>query len=305
MPRCDPYTKAEREANMAAMLAWLDRALSGQDAGPKVELLPPVCGPYGPALTEAAVRWGIGDDGQTAVAYLRREDCAACEGSGSYVVPGAWPDLPEWPYHTEACECAELAEACRAYSVAGMPALAGVPGLSLTPIDDDRVRGFDWRLIDDGARGARVARQIRAWRDAVVTSGAGPLVLAGPTGVGKTHIAQGLLRDAAFGLRRRPAWVRWRRYLDACRHGVAREYAAAGFLVVDELSGAGREWGATELEDLLDERQSARRPTVITTNLDGDDLRAAVGDRAFSRLVGHGVVVEVPGRDYRLTRGRP
>lgn len=301
----DPYSPAEREASVQAMFSWLDRRLSGGDAGPAPLPLPPVCGPYGPELTVSDVRWGLGQDGQSAAALVSRQDCRACEGEGRYFVPNPASENPGWPYRLADCACVALETACRWYTAAGVPALAGVAGLSLSPVEVERGRGFDWSQLEDGARGSRVARQIRAWLASVSTASAGSLVLAGPTGVGKTHLAQGLVRVAAFEQRRRPVWVRWRRYLDACRASASERFVSAPFLVVDELSAAGREWGATELEDLLDERGAGRRPTVVTTNYAGDDLRTAVGDRAYSRLVGHGTVVEVPGRDYRLTRGRP
>ena len=63
------------------------------------------------------------------------------------------------------------------------------------------------------------------------------------------------------------------------------------------------EWTAERLYALINRRWLEVRPTVCTTNLDPDQLREAVGERVFSRLVGNGaVVLRLTGHDRRRKR---
>lgn len=205
--------------------------------------------------------------------------------------------------YAKRCECGPFALACKRYSEAGVPVLAGIAGRSLLPRAQDPVRGMDWERYE-GAAG----HVIRQWlRNAQQDTPSQPtLLLTGRTGTGKTHAAAGIVRSMLFSPEWRTAeasarWVRWRDYLDECRRSQERrdELRAARLLVVDELTQCAGEWGATELEDLLDARGTACKPTVITTNIAPKALANDVGDRAESRLVGGGCVVEMLAADYR------
>jgi DNA replication protein DnaC len=75
-------------------------------------------------------------------------------------------------------------------------------------------------------------------------------------------------------------------------------------LIIDDI-GSQREtdWTAERFFALVNRRWMEQRPTIATSNLGLPDLKAAVGDRAFSRLVGSdAVVLKFTGRDRRMAK---
>ncbi|RPK36351.1 DNA replication protein DnaC [Streptomyces sp. ADI91-18] len=164
--------------------------------------------------------------------------------------------------------------------------------------------------------------QVTAWVDEIVCAGRpgpsgtrgiaeGPsLLIAGPTGTGKTHQAYGAVRALlAAGVRLRweavtaadlYARLRPRPGLDAERelHTLAR----CPLLLLDDLGAAkGSEWTEELTYRLINHRYEYLRPTLLTTNLPIPELRTALGDRVASRLseMTHRVVLD--GADRRRT----
>lgn len=135
------------------------------------------------------------------------------------------------------------------------------------------------------------------------------LVVLGPVGVGKTHAAYAALRGQVVD--RGMALARWSvvDLLDALRPSndhapVAWEHVAnVDRLLLDDV-GAEKptEWTSERIYALLNARWEEELPTVATSNLAPTALAAHLGERAFSRLVGGAVVVELNGPDRRRAR---
>jgi len=139
--------------------------------------------------------------------------------------------------------------------------------------------------------------------------GTGPsLLLAGPTGTGKTHQAYGAIRSlVATGV-----GVRWQAVTEAdlyaglrLRLGADAErelttLARCPVLLLDDLGAAkGSEWTEEIAYRLINKRYNDMLPTLITTNLAIADLREAVGDRVASRLAEMTERVVLTGADRR------
>lgn len=132
------------------------------------------------------------------------------------------------------------------------------------------------------------------------------LVVGGPVGVGKTYLALAAARlrhDAGEDV-----WfVPMVELLDALRpNGDPAALSAAmdvDVLVLDDL-GAERptDWSAERLYAIVNRRWLEERPTVVTTNLAARELRAEVGDRIYSRLMGDVVTIGLTGDDLRRRR---
>jgi hypothetical protein len=151
--------------------------------------------------------------------------------------------------------------------------------------------------LEPGAPSLRLADNdaLRAVRGPAVAI----LILAGATGTGKTTAA------AAW------AWPRrglWRTAGDLARmswyeKGAVQQLVQAAALVVDDLGvqvddtkGVWR----SRLGELVAARFGERRPTLITTNHTGDDLRRILDDRIKDRLRQDGRVVECVGESLRV-----
>ncbi len=144
------------------------------------------------------------------------------------------------------------------------------------------------------------------------------LVLAGPPGTGKTHLAAAILNQRiADGL---PAtFVTVPELLADIRRVIRSEEETSALmelvketdlLILDDL-GAEKttDWTVEQLFVLINARLLRQRQTVVTTNIADvgeliEQLRGLAGHRIVSRLAEMCTWVEVTGDDFRLTRGR-
>jgi DNA replication protein DnaC len=165
--------------------------------------------------------------------------------------------------------------------------------------------------------------QRAAWRKATAFVDAFPVVdkgllLYGPHGVGKTHLAIGILKACVrtkgarahfFETRELLRVVRdtYNRSVEETEMEILRPLLDADLLILDDL-GAERtsEWVQETLGLVVNTRYNARRPTIFTSNLvdvpDTTDPRSFIfqlGARTRSRLVEMCDWVEIQGADVR------
>mgnify|MGYP001034848372 CR=1 FL=1 len=133
------------------------------------------------------------------------------------------------------------------------------------------------------------------------------LLIAGPTGTGKTWQAYGALRLVVCS----PAAPTWAAttfadFTAALRpsgkdpEGAMATYREAGILLLDDLGAAkSSEWVEETTYRLLNHRYEAMLPSIFTTNLPLAELREGLGDRLASRLVEICQRVVLTGADRR------
>lgn len=143
------------------------------------------------------------------------------------------------------------------------------------------------------------------------------LMLAGPVGCGKTHLAAAIVNSVLDGWRMSP-----RRIENAHAHSISyinygdnppqiaftsvismlqeiraaydggesaqdvvEGYARTGVLILDDLGTEKMtDWASEQLFQVIDHRYCEELSTVITTNLTPTQLKQAVGDRIFDRI---------------------
>ncbi len=176
----------------------------------------------------------------------------------------------------------------------------------------------DCALTD--TRQATVIDRLSQFADELVAGSKKSLILSGPTGTGKTHLAACIANrviiptDAKSGLRTkfitsadylaeiRASWdAKTRtRFESEIRDGLA----SFDLLLIDEVGVNDRMTNAADLwSALIDQRYREQRPTIITTNLPKDELRAYMGDRAFDRLAQDCLWVSCNWRSHRVVTG--
>jgi DNA replication protein DnaC len=141
----------------------------------------------------------------------------------------------------------------------------------------------------------------------------GLLIAGDGFGIGKTHLAIGVLHALVESRKsRRPMFVFLPAFLEAIRRSydekmgspnrrLMQKAQVADVLVLDDL-GAERttEWVQEQLTIIANARWAGGLATIATTNARTKDIRAAIGQRAFSRLRGTmPVATALQGKDRR------
>ena len=158
-----------------------------------------------------------------------------------------------------------------------------------------------------------------------MTGGRG-LLFTGTIGIGKTHLAVGILRALIFDRGARGIFVDYRDLLKQIQNSynpqvattemeVLRPVFDAEVLVLDEL-GATKptEWVWDTVAHILNTRYLDKRTTIVTTNYADrppstgpareETLGDRIGERMRSRLSEMCQSVEMTGEDFRKTAGR-
>jgi DNA replication protein DnaC len=164
---------------------------------------------------------------------------------------------------------------------------------------------LDSYLALPGAQPSLV-EDLRQWYDEGRPRGAW-LMLRGDPGIGKTGLAAALLNmeiasgrsavyvdEPDFLARLRATYRGNGDEVRADEHDVMESFAGAGLLLLDDLGATdtygdifpASPWVREKLFTLIKKRDDRELPTIITTNLEPDDLEIYLGQRTFDRIRG-------------------
>lgn len=134
------------------------------------------------------------------------------------------------------------------------------------------------------------------------------LLIAGPTGTGKTHAMFGALRRYVEARGTRLLWqvtaadlyAKLRPRTGQDSEAVFESWATGALLAIDDLGSAkGSDWTDEINYRLLNHRYNAKLPTLITTNLPPREMAGVLGERVASRLAEMATTVVLKGDDRR------
>ncbi|GAV21585.1 ATP-binding protein [Carboxydothermus pertinax] len=135
------------------------------------------------------------------------------------------------------------------------------------------------------------------------------LLLSGPVGTGKTHLAAAILKvvlergipGAMILVPKLLDEIRLAYHDETADRKLAEKVANKRFLVLDDI-GAERttDWVQEELFKLINTRYEKKLPTVLTTNCTIEELIEKLGERIVDRLVEMCEPVKIEGKSYRL-----
>jgi len=137
------------------------------------------------------------------------------------------------------------------------------------------------------------------------------LILVGPPGTGKTHIACGMLyvavaeqksgRFATVSEVIRDLRSTWSRDSNVSEGDMLDRYVSPRLLVLDEVGCSfGSEAEKVQIFNVLNERYNAMRPTIVISNLDINGLKEYLGERVIDRMrENEGRILVFKGQSWR------
>lgn len=160
---------------------------------------------------------------------------------------------------------------------------------------------------------AYVMKVLRRWVKAYKTGSVG-FTIQGPVGTGKSYClaccSQALVQRHRVPLHYQTLTGLWSAMRKLMGDGKLNpeqhlhKLCEVEVLALDEVIGPRTDWQQEVLQHLLTERYDGKRTTIMTTNLDGEDLMKALGDgidaeRIVSRLGQWAPTIELNGADLR------
>jgi DNA replication protein DnaC len=120
------------------------------------------------------------------------------------------------------------------------------------------------------------------------------LTVLGSPGTGKTYLSAAML-NYLHEQGKNIEYLTHRRFIEKIhaamqdgktQHSILPRYADAEFLILDDLGSATcTDWQQEMILELIDRRYSDKAKTIITSNLNKDELRIKLGQRTSSRIL--------------------
>lgn len=136
------------------------------------------------------------------------------------------------------------------------------------------------------------------------------LVILGPVGTGKTWLAAAIVKQLMVNIQQQPVPCTFITVADlmASLRGPFRpgldvdmqQFMLAPVLVLDDLGQEMQtEWTREQLYRLAHARYHEGRPTIVTSNLTGDEIKTQYESRTVQRLFGGARLIELTGESRR------
>ena len=204
---------------------------------------------------------------------------------------------------TDMCECMKKKLVLAGYESSGLGKL-----MATQRFDNFDLSYYEGKMVDVMRSNLKTMREYADDFDPATSKN---LLLAGGTGLGKTHLSTAVARrviDRGYDVYYTGAVAmisdferqRFGQGLTETSVADTDRYFACDLLIVDDLgTEMANQFTATCLYTVINERINRRLPTIVNTNLMSKELQARYDDRIFSRLVGEFLPLVFGGTDVR------
>lgn len=226
-------------------------------------------------------------------------DCSQCGGLG-FVIPDVEPDDPAFG---RAVPCTCKAEEVEAQRRKKLSRISQIGALSDCLFDTFIADGIG--LLPTHQRNLRLAY---TWARDYAENPAGWLIFKGSYGCGKTHLAAAIANHQ-LAQAKPVLFVNVPDLLDHLRSTYAptaeagyderfEQVRSAPFLILDDLGTQYQtEWAEEKLYQIFNYRYNVKLPTVITTNIDIEDMDARIRSRLADPSLSQVITITAP--DFR------
>lgn len=302
--------EVQKEADM--------RRIELYESIPEVRLLDEKLSAFGLRIMKAAL---YGGDTEQAIADLRVENEKILSARAELLRMHGFPADYSAPHY--ACDkCKDsgyvgitMCECMRMRLIeAGMES-SGLGALMQTQSFDNFSLSYYQKNAEEFARMSHVYQSVRRYAETFKieknTTPPRSLLFFGGTGLGKTHLSTAIARtviergydvfyNSAVGMLSDFEFRRFGNGLAQSDGDNTERYTECDLLIIDDLgTEVVNQFTLSCLYHVINTRLNLKKPTIISTNLNSNELRKTYSDRIASRLMGDYQLVAFYGTDVR------
>ena len=260
-----------------------------------------------------------GGDYKTKIAEIKQKNIALQDKRANLLIQNGYPvDYSDVKYDCDKCNDTGFIENTMCACMREALTLAGIENSGFSSLIKEQ--GFENFSLDYYAKNAQHSEIMKKNRDFLLryadtfdAKSSQSILLMGGTGLGKTHLSSALARKViekgndvfytgAIDLFSQFEIQRFKSYSNEPNEFIER-YFECDLLIIDDLgTEMVNQFSVSTLYNLLNDRLSRRKPTIISTNLSTDEIQKKYTDRITSRMLGEYQVLFFVGTDVRAQK---
>ena len=260
-----------------------------------------------------------GGDYKSKLSEIKQKNIALQEKRASLLVENGYPaDYSDVKYECEKCNDTGFIENTMCSCMREALTLAGIENSGFASlIKEQSFENFSLDYYSKNPKHLEIMKRnldfLIHYADAFDAKASQSILLMGGTGLGKTHLSSALARrviekgndvfyTGAIDLFSQFETQRFKSYSNEPNEFIER-YFECDLLIIDDLGTEMiNQFSVSTLYNLLNDRLSRRKPTIISTNLSTDDIQKKYTDRITSRMLGEYQVLFFVGTDVRAQK---
>lgn len=260
-----------------------------------------------------------GGDSSDKIARIREKNEALQKRRAELLVSCGYPaDYSDVKYDCEKCGDTGFVDNKMCSCMKEALTLAGIESSGFgTLIEEQRFDNFSLDYYKKNSSNYEIMRKnfefLQNYAQSFDSKSSQSILMMGGTGLGKTHLSSAVAREViekgndvfytgAIDLFSQFEIQRFKSYNNEPNELIER-YFECDLLIIDDLgTEIINQFSVSTLYNLLNDRLSRRKPTIVSTNLSQDDIKKKYTDRIISRMFGEYKVLFFVGTDVRAQK---